>query len=80
MDAQVRKCDHAIAFDVPEEETMRRLLKRAETSGRVDDNEETIQKRFKVFRYSTACHGTHQHCCNLQPSGKTAGCVDILVV
>ena len=26
-----------------------RLLKRAETSGRVDDNEETIVKRLKVF-------------------------------
>ena len=26
-----------------------RLLKRAETSGRVDDNEETIKKRLETF-------------------------------
>jgi len=32
------------------DETMKaRLLKRAETSGRVDDNEETIKKRLKTF-------------------------------
>ncbi len=30
-----------------------RLLKRAETSGRADDNEETITKRFKT--YVTPC-------------------------
>ena len=30
-----------------------RLLKRAETSGRVDDNEETIKKRLKTFHDAT---------------------------
>jgi len=30
-----------------------RLLKRAETSGRVDDNEETIVKRLKTFHDHT---------------------------
>ena len=29
---------------------LRRLLKRGETSGRVDDNEESIRKRFQTFR------------------------------
>lgn len=32
---------------------VQRLLKRAETSGRVDDNEETIRKRLKTFVDST---------------------------
>jgi len=31
----------------------KRLLKRAETSGRVDDNEETIIKRLKTFHNHT---------------------------
>jgi len=36
-------------FDVPEEVMQKRLLKRGETSGRSDDNEESIKKRFKTF-------------------------------
>jgi UMP-CMP kinase len=36
-------------FDVPEEEMEKRLLKRGETSGRTDDNAESIKKRFKTF-------------------------------
>jgi hypothetical protein len=28
---------------------LKRLLKRGETSGRIDDNAETIKKRFKTF-------------------------------
>ena len=36
-------------FDCPEEEMQKRLLKRGKTSGRSDDNEESIKKRFKVF-------------------------------
>lgn len=39
-------------FEVADETMKKRLLKRAETSGRVDDNEETIVKRLKTF---------HQH-------------------
>jgi adenylate kinase len=35
-------------FDCPEEEMEKRLLKRGETSGRADDNADTIRKRFKV--------------------------------
>ncbi|VDP76938.1 unnamed protein product [Schistosoma curassoni] len=31
----------------------KRLLKRAETSNRVDDNEETIVKRFRTFNELT---------------------------
>ncbi|CAH1761613.1 21597_t:CDS:2 [Entrophospora sp. SA101] len=36
-------------FDCPEEVMLERLLKRAETSGRVDDNIDSIKKRFKTF-------------------------------
>jgi UMP-CMP kinase len=36
-------------FDCPEAEMQRRLLERGKTSGRTDDNAESIQKRFKVF-------------------------------
>ncbi|CAI2164918.1 9668_t:CDS:2 [Funneliformis geosporum] len=36
-------------FDCPEEVMLKRLLKRGETSGRSDDNRETIKKRFKTF-------------------------------
>ena len=36
-------------FHVSDETMTKRLLGRAETSGRVDDNEETIKKRLKTF-------------------------------
>ena len=32
---------------------MERLLERGKTSGRVDDNEETIRKRFHTFQQAT---------------------------
>ena len=37
-------------YDCPEEELEKRLLKRGETSGRDDDNIESIRKRFHTFR------------------------------
>jgi len=62
IDGFPRKLDQAFAFEekvVPSkftlffdcsEETMReRLLNRGKTSGRADDNEESIKKRFKTF-------------------------------
>ena len=36
-------------FDCPEETMRERLLNRGKTSGRADDNEESIKKRFKTF-------------------------------
>jgi UMP-CMP kinase len=36
-------------FECPEEVMLKRLLKRGESSGRVDDNIESIKKRFAVF-------------------------------
>lgn len=62
IDGFPRKMDQAIKFeesvcpskftlffDVPEDVMQQRLLKRGETSGRADDNEESIKKRFKTF-------------------------------
>jgi UMP-CMP kinase len=40
-------------FDCPEEEMQRRLLERGKTSGRADDNAESIKKRFKVFEQTS---------------------------
>eukprot|EP00727_Mastigamoeba_balamuthi_P007492 m51a1_g3363 putative ump-cmp kinase (191) ;mRNA; r:443040-444026 len=37
-------------FDCPEETMLQRLLHRGETSGRTDDNIESIKKRFATFR------------------------------
>ncbi|RUS16106.1 UMP-CMP kinase [Endogone sp. FLAS-F59071] len=62
IDGFPRKMDQAIEFErvvvpsrcvlyfeCPEEEMLKRLLKRGETSGRADDNIESIRKRFKTF-------------------------------
>jgi UMP-CMP kinase len=40
-------------LDCPEDEMMTRLLERGKTSGRNDDNEESIRKRFRTYIEST---------------------------
>ena len=42
-----------LVFECSEEVMVERLLERGKTSGRVDDNEETIRKRFNTFQQST---------------------------
>ncbi|KAI0396235.1 uridylate kinase [Xylariaceae sp. FL0594] len=62
IDGFPRKFDQAIKFeeavcparfvlfyDCPEEEMQRRLLERGKTSGRADDNADSIRKRFRTF-------------------------------
>lgn len=45
---------HAVVgLEVPDEELTTRLLKRAEESGRSDDNPETISKRLEVYHNQT---------------------------
>ncbi len=39
-----------LVFSVPEEVAVERLLARGATSGRADDNEDTIRQRMEVFR------------------------------
>ncbi len=45
---QVRPADFVLCFTLPEETAVERLVKRGETSGRADDNEETIRSRMQV--------------------------------
>lgn len=40
-------------FDCSEDEMIRRILRRGATSGRTDDNEQSLRKRFVTFREST---------------------------
>ncbi len=42
-----------VNLEVPKEELVERLLKRGETSGRSDDNLETIEKRITVYEEQT---------------------------
>ena len=41
--------DFVLYFDCPEDTMRARLLRRGQTSGRVDDNEDAIVKRFRTF-------------------------------
>ena len=43
-----------VELDVPEEELMKRLVRRGQESGRSDDNAETIKKRLTVYHNQTA--------------------------
>jgi len=46
---EVCKCEFVLFFECPESELEKRLLHRGETSGRSDDNIESIKKRFNTF-------------------------------
>jgi UMP-CMP kinase len=48
FEAQVCPCKLVLFFDVSEETLLDRLLHRGKTSGRTDDNIESIKKRFVV--------------------------------
>ncbi|KAG0249898.1 hypothetical protein BG011_008839 [Mortierella polycephala] len=60
-------------FECPEEVMLKRLMKRGETSGRADDNIESIKKRFRVFTQTS--YPVIEH---YGKSGKvhTVSCVD----
>lgn len=47
------RLDAVISLDADQDELVARLLKRAETEGRADDNEETIRKRQQVYAEQT---------------------------
>jgi adenylate kinase family enzyme len=49
FEKDVSDFEFCLFLDCPEEVLVRRLLKRGETSGRTDDNKQTIYKRFKTF-------------------------------
>lgn len=49
FEKKITECSVILNFDVSPETMTKRLLHRAQTSGRVDDNEETIKKRLDTF-------------------------------
>jgi len=49
FEQQILPCTRVLYFDVPDEIMVERLLNRAKTSGRVDDNEATIKLRLNTF-------------------------------
>ncbi|KAI9370485.1 adenylate kinase-domain-containing protein [Aspergillus egyptiacus] len=49
FEATVCPSEFTLFLDCPEEVMEKRLLKRGETSGREDDNAESIRKRFRTF-------------------------------
>ncbi|KAK6754862.1 hypothetical protein RB195_013689 [Necator americanus] len=53
FEQEIQEAKSVIFFDVTDEILIERLLKRAKTSGRVDDNFETIKKRLNTFRTAT---------------------------
>lgn len=48
-----------LSLEVPEEELVKRLLGRGQTSGRSDDTEEVITKRIKEYHAKTAVVANH---------------------
>jgi adenylate kinase len=53
FEQDVALCDALIYFDVPDEVMTERLINRGKTSGRIDDNQETIAKRLVTFHEET---------------------------
>lgn len=49
FERDVAKCTFIIYFDVSDQVMVTRLLERGKTSGRADDNEETIKQRLVTF-------------------------------
>jgi adenylate kinase len=45
--------DAVIYLDAPREELVRRILARAETEGRADDNPQTVENRLRIFDEAT---------------------------
>lgn len=48
-----QKVDAVVGLEVPEAELQERMLKRAQISGRADDNPATIARRLEVYRAQT---------------------------
>jgi adenylate kinase family enzyme len=47
--AQICECDCVLSFEAPDAVLCERLLERGRSSGRCDDNEDTIAKRLRTF-------------------------------
>ncbi|VDP50509.1 unnamed protein product, partial [Soboliphyme baturini] len=53
FESEIMDCSMVIFFDVSEDIMIQRLLGRGKTSGRVDDNMDTIKKRLDTFNKQT---------------------------
>lgn len=73
FEADVAPVSCVLYFEVSDATMKSRLLKRAETSGRVDDNEETIVKRLKTFHDLTTpvvdYYGQQNKVCTIHAEG-----------
>jgi adenylate kinase len=66
-----------LSLDVQEEELIKRLVKRGETSGRSDDtNEEIIRARLTEYHQKTAAVADHYHVSNKVVSVHGEGAID----
>ncbi|KAF1747298.1 hypothetical protein GCK72_023760 [Caenorhabditis remanei] len=54
FESEIQEAKLVLFFDVAEDTLVKRLLHRAQTSGRADDNIDTIKKRLHTFVTSTA--------------------------
>ncbi|MCU7692988.1 adenylate kinase [Haoranjiania flava] len=69
--------DVVILLDVEEEESVRRILKRGETSGRSDDtSEEIIRERIKIYKNKTAPVADYYRAQNKVKTVKGTGEID----
>merc|ERR1740131_540548 len=59
FEQDITPCRGVLYFEVSDEEMTKRLLKRGETSGRVDDNEDTIKSRLVTFHEATTPVTSH---------------------
>jgi adenylate kinase len=73
FEADVAPVSCVLYFEVSDATMKSRLLKRAETSGRADDNEETIVKRLKTFHDVTTpvvgYYGAQNKVCTIHAEG-----------
>ncbi|XP_071947368.1 adenylate kinase isoenzyme 5-like isoform X2 [Antedon mediterranea] len=77
FEKEITECQFTLYFDVSDEEMTKRLLKRGETSGRSDDNEETIKKRLAVFHeHTTSVIGYYEEKSKIKKVSACGGTVD----
>ncbi|XP_064616911.1 adenylate kinase isoenzyme 1-like [Liolophura sinensis] len=53
FEKEITPCEFVLCFDVDDDVMTQRLMDRGKTSGRADDNEETIKKRLSTFHNIT---------------------------
>merc|ERR1712033_41613 len=68
----IAPCKHILYFEVSDDCMTGRLLKRAETSGRADDNVETIKKRLVTFhQHSEPVIAAYKAKCSVIPAERS---------